>query len=83
LSGLRRPQMITFGDMRHSGVRGVLIHCADYQCSHCIAMVADRWPDDLRLSDIEGDFICTACSKRGAEVRPDFDWERKTAAPIL
>ena len=69
-----RPQKITFGDMRRSGIRGVLIYCADYQCSHSIRMSADHWPDDLRFSDIEPSFTCSACGKRGAEVRPDFDW---------
>jgi hypothetical protein len=29
-----RPQTITFGDMRESGVRGLLIYCTDYHCSH-------------------------------------------------
>jgi hypothetical protein len=33
---------------------------------------ADRWPDDLRLSNIEPRFVCGACGKRGTEVRPDF-----------
>jgi len=35
---------------------------------------ADRWPDDVRLFDIEGRFTCAACGKRGADVRPDFNW---------
>jgi hypothetical protein len=26
---------------------------------------ADCWPDELRLSDIEDRFVCTACGKRG------------------
>jgi hypothetical protein len=43
------PTKITFGDMRESGVRGVLIYCSDYHCSHSIALMADRWPDDVRL----------------------------------
>jgi hypothetical protein len=34
----------------------------------------DAWPDDVRLSDIEARFVCTACGKRGADVRPDFYW---------
>jgi hypothetical protein len=34
------------------GVRGVLAYCADYHCSHSVALSADRWPDDLRLSEI-------------------------------
>jgi hypothetical protein len=69
--------LITFGEMRDIGVRGVLIYCADYKCSHSIAVMADRWPDDLRLSDIESRFICGACGKRGSDVRPDFHWDKK------
>jgi hypothetical protein len=38
-----RPQKITFAEMRSSGVRGVLIYCADYKCSHFITARADRW----------------------------------------
>jgi hypothetical protein len=67
-----RPQQITFGEMREMGVRGVLIYCADYHCSRSVALSADRWPDEVRLSNIEPRFICAACGKRGAEVRPDF-----------
>jgi hypothetical protein len=61
-----RPQQITFGDMRQMGVRGVLIYCAGYRCSHTVAISADRWPDDVRPPDIEPRFICKVCGKRGA-----------------
>jgi hypothetical protein len=44
-----RPQKITFGDIREMGVRGVLIYCADYHCSHSVTLSAERWPDELRL----------------------------------
>jgi hypothetical protein len=67
-----RQQKITFGEMRSSGVRGVLVYCADYRCSNSIEMPADRWPDDVRLSDIEPRFVCSACGKWGADVRPHF-----------
>jgi hypothetical protein len=67
-----RPEKITFGEMRSSGVISILVFCADYKCSHSIAMPADRWPDDIRLSDIEPRFVCKACGKRGADVRPHF-----------
>jgi hypothetical protein len=40
--------------------------------SHSVEISADRWPDHVRLSDIEPDFVCTACGKRGVEVRPEF-----------
>jgi hypothetical protein len=38
-----------------------------------------------RLSDIEGGFGCTACGRRGADVRPNFHWEkeaREAAVPV-
>ena len=33
-------------------------------------------PDDVRLSDLEPRFICSACGQHGADVRPDFDWNK-------
>jgi hypothetical protein len=65
-----RQQKISFGELRASGVRGVLVYCSDYRCSHSMAISADRWP---RLSDIEPRFTCQACGHRGADVRPDWD----------
>jgi hypothetical protein len=43
--------------MRDMGVRGLLIYFADYHCRHSIAVSADTWPDDLRVSDIEPRFV--------------------------
>jgi hypothetical protein len=63
-----RPQKITFGEMREMGLRGVLVYCANYRCSHSVALSADRWPDDLKASDIEPQFTCNACGRRGAEL---------------
>ncbi len=40
----------------------------------------DRWPDDMRLSDLEPRFICSTRGKRGADVRPDFTWNKKPVA---
>ncbi len=77
-----RPQKITFGQLRASGVHGLLIYCADYRCSHSIAMSADGWPDHVRLSDIENRFICKACGKRGADVRGNFHWEEEARRAV-
>ena len=68
----------TFGEMRAAGVRGVLIYCRDYRCSQWTRLDADRWSDRVRLSDVETGLVCTACGKRGADVRPDFNWARKS-----
>jgi hypothetical protein len=68
-------QKITFAEMRAAGVRGLLIYCSDFKCSHWTAINGDRWPDGVRLSDIEPRFTCQACGQRGADVRPNFVWE--------
>jgi hypothetical protein len=74
---MQRPQKITLAEMRVSGVHGLLIFCSDYKCSHSIAISGDEWPDDVRLSDLEPRFTCQACGRRGADVRPNFHWERE------
>jgi hypothetical protein len=68
-----RQQKITMGEMRASGVRGLLVYCSDYRCSHSTAISAARWPDDVRLSDLEPLFTCQACGQKGADVSPCFD----------
>jgi len=70
-----RPQKISFAQMRNSGVRGLLNYCSDYKCSHLITMSGDGWPDEMRPSDLEPRFICSACGQRGADERPDFNWK--------
>jgi hypothetical protein len=70
-----REQKITLGDMRSSGVRGLLVYCADYKCSHLATLapaVVDKWLDSVRLSDLEPRFVCRRCGVRGADVRPNF-----------
>ena len=74
-----RSTKITFGEMRASIVRGVVVFCADYTCSHSVTISADKWPDDVRLSDIEDRFVCKGCGKRGADVRPDFNRDKRPA----
>ena len=79
-----RPTKITLAEMRSASVRGVLIYCSDYKCSHWTSISADRWPDDVRLSDLEPKFTCQACGQKGADVRPNFHWEfdaRRAKAP--
>jgi hypothetical protein len=76
MPALTHPQTIPFGEMRSTGVHGILIYCSDYKCNHSTAISGDRWPDDVRLSDLEEGFECKACGKRGADIRPLFDRER-------
>src|SRR5882724_3084650 len=83
LTALTHQQKITLGEMRSSGVRGLLVYCADYRCAHAVRISADRWPDETRLSDLERLFVCQACGRRGADIRPDWDWDIATARQWL
>jgi hypothetical protein len=79
---MTRPRKITFGEMRSSGVRGLLIYCTDFHCNHSIAISADPWPDQERLSDLEPRFVCKACGKKGSDVRSDFHWIKPPVAAM-
>ena len=74
---MERPPKITFGEMRESGVRGILVYCADYRCSHSIAVNADN------LQKVGPDCIGGAIYWRRiasvldfAPVRSEFDQKR-------
>jgi hypothetical protein len=56
--------------------------CSDYKCSHSTAISADQWSDHVRLSDLEARFVCKACGKREADVRPDFNWNENPVAAM-
>jgi hypothetical protein len=75
---INRPQKITLAEMRSTGVRGPLIYRADYRCSHWVELSGDRWPDHIRLSDLEPRFVCSICGHKGADVRPNPGWGKKS-----
>jgi hypothetical protein len=62
-----RPLKITFREMRAMGLRGVLVYC---HCGHHVALDAERWSDDVRLSEVEPLFVCQGCGYRGATFGP-------------
>jgi hypothetical protein len=66
---MTRPQKITLGEMREMGVRGLLVYCSDYKCSHWGRMNAADGP---KLSGCP-----IACGTRPADLRPNFDWEKE------
>jgi hypothetical protein len=45
------------------------------------SVVRRTWrPDNVRLSDLETPFTCQACGMRGADIRPDFHWNKPAVA---
>lgn len=70
-----REEKITLGLMRaDNGPTRLTVHCPE--CSHHVVIDADRWPDDVRLSDLEPRMVCEVCDHRGADVRPLFEQAR-------
>ena len=41
-TALTHHEKITFAEMRADGVRGLLIYCSDYKCSHWTTLGGDR-----------------------------------------
>jgi hypothetical protein len=70
---MKREQKITLGEMRGSGPTRLLVYSGDYKCAHSVVVDSDRWPDEIRLSDLEPKFTGQACGHRGADVRPLFE----------
>ena len=69
---VQREEKITLGVMRaDNGPTKLQVYCVD--CSHHVIIDADRWPDHVRLSDLEPKFVCQSCGHRGADVRPLFE----------
>jgi hypothetical protein len=73
---MQRERKITLGEMQASGLRRLLVYCGDYKCAHDVEISADRWRDDVRLSDLEPLFVGRTCGHRGGDVRPLFDGNR-------
>lgn len=70
------PQKIAFSEMRASGVRDALIYCRDHRAVITSKPTLTAGPTIVRFSDIEPNFTCTRCGKKGAEVRPSFPQAR-------
>jgi len=60
------PQKITFGEMRATSVRDVLIYCRDVSCSHHVETSADGWSDEVTIFCTP---VCVGLSCFSAESR--------------
>ena len=71
---MARQQKNTLDGMRPgNGPRWLIVYCSDFKCSHSVVIDAAQRDDDVRLSDLEPQFTCKACGRRGADVRPLFE----------
>jgi hypothetical protein len=69
-----REQKVTLGEMRSgNGLRWLIFYCCEFKCSHSVVIDAAQWSDAVRLSDLALKFVCKACGRHGADVRPLFE----------
>ena len=70
-------QKITLGEMRSSGVRGLLVYCSDYMCSHWSAISADRWIKSACVACSDAEMRLWASDMEfgpGSLIRLHLDW---------
>jgi hypothetical protein len=72
----RPPENHLRRDARVRRPSPLLVYCGVYKCAHSVVISSERWPDHIRLSDLEPKFTCQACGKRGADFRPLFERAR-------
>jgi hypothetical protein len=71
---VRPGEELTLGAMRGSGIRGVTICCT--RCLYMTKLILDELPDEAPLADLQQRFVCEECGHKGADVEPDFDWDK-------
>ena len=59
-------EKIRLGQMRESGIRGLLIYCRNHKCNHHVVISADHWADQVRLSDLDLQFVSSSSAARAA-----------------
>lgn len=65
-------QKITLAEMKQSGAHELIAYCTAKGCGHWVIVSADKWSDDVRISDLELRFVCSKCGGKGADIRPHW-----------
>ena len=72
----------TMAHIRGHGCRDLLIYCNSGRCHHS-ATISGDWPaDEVLVRSLCGRMVCTRCDYIGADVRPDFNWNKTPAATM-
>jgi hypothetical protein len=57
--------------MRAMGIRRLLVYCWEHRCGRNVEISAERWPDDVRLSDLEPLFTYQSCGPALRELKSE------------
>jgi hypothetical protein len=77
-----RPQKITFRQHARDGRARILVYCADFHCSPSVALRPIAGPTTYGCQTSSRGFVCRACGRRGADIRPDFNWNKPPTAAM-
>ena len=67
--GREIPPM-TLGNMREHGVRTVVAHCQQPNCSHSASIDVDALPDRFPVPDVALRLRCSRCGSRNVKTQP-------------
>jgi hypothetical protein len=70
---------MNFANMRANGVRSLAVTC--FNCYHQAVINVDGYPDHVPVPDFEGRLKCTRCGTVGADIRPNWNEQRRAAEP--
>ena len=64
--------LMTLGNMRALGVRGLLVSCLNHTCRYEIAICVDRYADNIAVPSFRLRMKCSKCGSRNVDVRPNW-----------
>jgi len=63
---------MTLGNIRHIGLRSLVVRCGALWCDHQAVLNVSNYVDDLAVPALGPHMVCTICRAIGADVRPDW-----------
>ncbi len=71
--------LMTLGNIRQLGVRGLLVSCLNPQCRHEETFSVDDYADEIEVPSFAPRMLCSKCGWKRMEVRPN--WNEMTIMP--
>jgi hypothetical protein len=71
---------MTLGNMRHNGVRSLMVSCP--ACHRETVLDVEANPDDVPLPAFGPHMVCTKCGMIGAAARPNWNDRRRRTGVI-
>jgi hypothetical protein len=63
--------MMTLGNMRKNGVRGLSVRCL--RCHHDVVLDVDSYCDDVTVPSFGPRMVCAVCGAIDADARPNLN----------